>query len=576
MNYKVEIKNKEFIRKSDKKQFNKTAIVTFSDKEGKETEKPEEYGLIDRNDVYKLIDEGKEINLNQCYIKNFSLKEYRRKFNREYIKKDKEAYSRITTLKKFFANNSFFDCDDRIDFSRGKFEGREVTFFRCCFGRGDVTFFLSNFIDVDLNFQGSKFFVRNLTFHGCRFGANSVFFTKTNFGNSNVSFEGADLKDCRLSFDEAQFGYGEVNFSHAKFGNNNITFSKARIYGNIKFNNCQFYHYINLRFAICNSIELKETIVRDILDLRPEFPSTIDIKTFLNGGIKKINIVGMQNLGRINIDWKRNPIKKLIENQGEETTNYQKAEQFRIFKENFRKIGLEEEADKADTEMRNHKLKYNKKKENYIDKYNLKKCKDVDGLYIFADIRGFSNWCNKNLLEIEKLLTIFYSLAIKYFGEPEHSPCVKKVVKFLGDGFFAVSEYNDKENSDDFKKKLIEILSSISKFKIDFEDRITKSLLHDKNTLSISFGIAYGVSKRFCVSNFPEDYSGDKINLTARLCSEALSEEILIEIELKEQILALSKNNRILIKESEDKKIQPKGFDEMEVFVLKDYELNLL
>ena len=112
MEYKVDIKDKEFIRKSDKKQFNKTAIVTFFNKEGKETEK-EEYGLIDRNEIYKWIDENKKIDISNCLIKNFSLSEYR---------KLRELYKeKLIEFKNFYANETFFE--NGADFSYSNFIG---------------------------------------------------------------------------------------------------------------------------------------------------------------------------------------------------------------------------------------------------------------------------------------------------------------------------------------------------------------------------------------------------------------------------------------------------------------------
>ena len=55
---------------------------------------------------------------------------------------------------------------------------------------------------------------------------------------------------------------------------------------------------------------------------------------------------GMRLLGKLYINWRQNKCKEIIINQ-EETTLRQKAEQFRILKENFNGTGKYEDEDKA-------------------------------------------------------------------------------------------------------------------------------------------------------------------------------------------------------------------------------------
>jgi hypothetical protein len=85
-------------------------------------------------------------------------------------------------------------------------------------------------------------------------------------------------------------------------------------------------------------IDLSDTIIRDIIDLE-----TYDHKININ----TINMAGMRLIGKIYIDWDLNCCINMITNQGPETTNRQKAEQFRILKVNFNQTGKYDDEDKA-------------------------------------------------------------------------------------------------------------------------------------------------------------------------------------------------------------------------------------
>ena len=93
--------------------------------------------------------------------------------------------------------------------------------------------------------------------------------------------------------------------------------------------------YTDLRFGQCELIDLSYTIVRDILDVKPESEKVV---------IKEMNLVGMRILGRIFIDWRVNTVEDLIYVQ-KKTSLFQKAEQFRILKENFRNNGQYDDED---------------------------------------------------------------------------------------------------------------------------------------------------------------------------------------------------------------------------------------
>ena len=68
-NYKVKIKDTPFETESGKK-FEHTAAISFFDENRKESAYIE-LGFVDCQEIYKLIDQEKPINLDHCYVENF-------------------------------------------------------------------------------------------------------------------------------------------------------------------------------------------------------------------------------------------------------------------------------------------------------------------------------------------------------------------------------------------------------------------------------------------------------------------------------------------------------------------------
>lgn len=193
---------------------------------------------------------------------------------------------------------------------------------------------------------------------------------------------------------------------------------------------------------------------------------------------------------------------------------------------------------------------------------------DIQAFYVFADIRGFTEWSSANLFEVDDLLRIAYSLAFKCFGEIRITKNLKRVVKFLGDGFFAVNEYGKNISPDKFLVTLLKVLENVEHYRAGFKEQIRISKLHDKKKLSIGFGVSYGKSKRFHLPGFPKDYVGDRINLAARLCSEAAPLEIVLEPDLKEYLIELKQRQLIRIQHYYDKEIEIKGFGRIEAYTI--------
>lgn len=396
--------------------FSKTAIISFFDENNKKVVVLK-YGVLNQEEIFARIDKGEDINLNNAYVMNFSLTDYR-------VEKgfDDSVY---IPLKNFSAKKAFFDCDISNDFSYARFEGEKIIFDSAIFGNGTNNFSNADFGNGDVSFKKAKFGSGGTNFQSVRFGEGAVSFNNTcfgtgnlsfvdcNFGNGNVdfkstyfgdgtvdlkfakfsngdvlferasfgkgkkdfknvefgggkvdfrrvdfndgdvSFEGVEFGDGKVSFRSAHFGHGTKNFEQAdfahgdaqfdmvEFGSGSVSFDKSKV-ADISFKGCALNCYMDLRFGTCKEVDLSNTIVRDILDLKPA-DEQVDIKIF--------NISGMRILGRIFIDWRGNNVSDLIHGQ-KETSLFQKAEQFRILKENFRNNGQYEDEDAAYLEFK--------------------------------------------------------------------------------------------------------------------------------------------------------------------------------------------------------------------------------
>ena len=432
--YHVDIKNVKFIA-DDGRTCPDTAIITFQNKKGEEIGS-EILGAIDVNQIYLMINEGKGINLDNFYISEFSLSEYRRIYGVEK--------KQLVNIKGFSARNAFFEADASTDFTYSSFSDGEISFEgshfakgkvlfnRSLFGKCNVIFSDSLFRDGNLEFTGSSFgdgdfmfkncIVRDgikdfqdinfgngevsfantefgsgellfintrfnngqlnfkvarieggkVDFHYSVFGDCEIMFERTEFGNSRVDFRTVDFGSGRINFNRSVFGNGEVNFEGAsckagkiqfkkvvmgtgpknfnlmemdhtdisfektEFGDGDVSFYESK-FRHISLKSCHLDHYFDLRLYKAELLDISDTIVRDIVDLEPyDFPVII----------KTLDMSGMRLLGKLYINWRQNKCKEIIINQ-EGTTLRQKAEQFRILKENFNGTGKYEDEDKA-------------------------------------------------------------------------------------------------------------------------------------------------------------------------------------------------------------------------------------
>jgi hypothetical protein len=97
--------------------------------------------------------------------------------------------------------------------------------------------------------------------------------------------------------------------------------------------------YVDLRVHRCEFLDLADTVIKDIVDLQGD-------EVHLQG----IDLRGVRLLGRIYIDWQGLNVRRLILSQ--ESTWKERAEQFRMLKENFHNLGMYQEEDLAYVEYK--------------------------------------------------------------------------------------------------------------------------------------------------------------------------------------------------------------------------------
>ena len=197
-------------------------------------------------------------------------------------------------------------------------------------------------------FERTEFGNSRVDFRTVDFGSGRINFNRSVFGNGEVNFEGASCKAGKIQFKKAEMGSGpknfnlmemedtDISFERTDFGDGDVSFYESKLHS-ISLKSCHLDHYFDLRLAKADLLDISDTIVRDIVDLEPyDFP--VDIRT--------LDMSGMRLIGKLYIDWRHNKCNDSIINQ-EGTTLRQKAEQFRILKENFSGTGKYEDEDEA-------------------------------------------------------------------------------------------------------------------------------------------------------------------------------------------------------------------------------------
>ncbi len=262
------------------------------------------------------------------------------------------------------------------DFRRCSFGEGKLNFANADFGNGTVDFVSTDFGRGKTSFKLTNFGRGNKDFHYCHWGDGDLQFDKTNFGTGDIDFRAVDFDNCRVIFNrveiasgdiifeasQMQSGYitfknsilgrGEFNFSNCiyprsdiileniDFGQGAINFKAAK-FQKIIFRNSQINNYSDLRVSECHLLDLSETVIKDVVDL----------KTYSrNINIQSIDLRGVRLLGQIYLSWNQLKIRDLILQQN--STWQEKAEQFRMLKENFHNLGMYNEEDRAYVEFK--------------------------------------------------------------------------------------------------------------------------------------------------------------------------------------------------------------------------------
>ncbi len=242
-----------------------------------------------------------------------------------------------------------------VDFGNG-----DVDFKNTWFGDGMIDFKFSRFAKGDISFEHASFGRGKKDFKNVEFGGGRIDFKRINFNDGDVSFDGVEFGDGKVSFrnsefgkghksfEQADFAQGEAMFDQTDFGSGSVSFKNCRV-DHISFRGCPLNCYFDLRLAQCQLADLSNTIIRDIVDVIPENEKVV---------IQALKLTDVRILGRIFIDWRSNQVFGLIYNQ-KDTSLFQKGEQFRILKENFRNNGQYEDEDAAYLEFKRCEAKAN-------------------------------------------------------------------------------------------------------------------------------------------------------------------------------------------------------------------------
>ena len=388
-------------------------------------------GLIDRHEIYSQIKAGSELNLDNAYIKDFSISEYKQKL--EIPPHEKLIISGIS------AQNAFFDCDSVIDFSYLNFQ-EQITFKETVFSHGMLTFAHSDFNADEIDFSACRFHSHLTTFENADFNSTNLIFESSKISGESISFVNASFNCNEVNFKRVNFGTAKVKFQFAEFGTGNKLFERIKangsvfdfrrvIFGSGKIDfrrsmlNCGFISFeeseikdgkltfrmskfsggdlsfrrmefgkdeanfdhidfgnrnISFESAHASVISISNSSVHANLDLRIKHADKIDLcHTYLyaitdlnflkKDALEKLSILGIRNLGKIIIRWKENNVRALIENAG--GTSEEIADQFNSLKDNFSNNGQYNDEDEAYVYFKRFEHKHNR--EAALQKYTV-------------------------------------------------------------------------------------------------------------------------------------------------------------------------------------------------------------
>jgi hypothetical protein len=241
--YTAEIKKLKY--ESEKgNRFPSTAIVRFHVGK-KEVPVIELMGHLQEEEIYQMIDRGEPVNLDECYVEKFSLKDYR-------LTRNLDPRENVV-LKGFTARNALFEGRSTLDFSFAVIEGNEFSLENAWISREGMNFESARFLakhtvfkgvripEGSLNFKNVKLLGEEVTFKHCRFGPGEKDFQYMELESANLEFIDTDFSDGNVNFVNTKFGTGNVSFKVARFGTGKVDFHFASFKGgNISFERTEF------------------------------------------------------------------------------------------------------------------------------------------------------------------------------------------------------------------------------------------------------------------------------------------------------------------------------------------------
>ncbi len=190
----------------------RTALVSFITPTGILLKK-EEYGCWDRETAYAVLRENGELNLDNLYIRDFTLNEVR-----------KTDYDRIR-IHNFSARHAFFDGN--ADFSISEFDGPATSFRGAVFNGTLVDFRDVHFNANELDFAKTELTLRNIYFNDSKFNHCALDFSGMIVRSGDFHFYRVHTRDSNLNFTSAHFSDGFKDFRKLSVSNGNLVFRSA-------------------------------------------------------------------------------------------------------------------------------------------------------------------------------------------------------------------------------------------------------------------------------------------------------------------------------------------------------------
>ena len=241
--FKVKIKDKSF-NTSDNIVYPQTVAISFFNEYSQEISYVE-LGYISIDEVYKKIYQKEPLNLNEVFIENFSIDEYKKKYGiNETVNIELIDFSAQKTI--FHSDSqTLFDgiifknkpvsfekslfIKGSVNFDNVIFEEGNANFNSVIFFNGNVSFYNVNFVKGNINFKNSTWGLGIKNFQYAFWGNDNVFFANSTFADGNISFVNCAFGDGELSFKICVFGKGKIDFRFAVFGNTHLTFERANL-----------------------------------------------------------------------------------------------------------------------------------------------------------------------------------------------------------------------------------------------------------------------------------------------------------------------------------------------------------